>query len=96
MRKVELVADADVVSYMFKRTRLGDAYSQLIGLRRTGITLLAVAESRQGVVYDNWGVRRIAELDAFLGRFLLLESNTEIFDISSQRCAASRAHASRD
>jgi hypothetical protein len=31
MQRVELVADADVISFMFKRLPLGDAYSQLIG-----------------------------------------------------------------
>jgi predicted nucleic acid-binding protein len=81
MQKVELVVDGDVVSYIFRRRALGNAYSQLIGLRRTGITLLAVGESRQGVVYDNWGDRRIAALHAFLSRFFILEANTEIANV---------------
>jgi len=46
MQRVELVADADVVSFMFKRGSLGDAYSRLIGESRTGITWLTLAESR--------------------------------------------------
>ena len=81
MTHVELVADSDVVSYMYKRVPLGDAYSDLIGVRRTGITLLSVAESRVGVVYANWGNRRIASLHAFLSRFFVLEANTEIADV---------------
>jgi predicted nucleic acid-binding protein len=81
MRKVELVVDGDVISYMFKCTPLGDAYSELMGSRRTGITLLAVSESRQGVVYGNWGKRKLEELDAFLGAFVLLESNIEIANL---------------
>jgi predicted nucleic acid-binding protein len=81
MRKIELVADGDVVSCMFKCTALGEAYSQLIASRRTGITYLAVSESRQGVVYDNWGMRKLEELDAFLGDFVLLESNAEIANV---------------
>jgi predicted nucleic acid-binding protein len=78
MRKVELVADGDVISYMFKRTPLGDAYTELIDSRLTGITLLAVSESRQGVVYGNWGTKKLQELDTFLSDFVLLESNAEI------------------
>lgn len=81
MRTVELVADGDVISYMFKRTALGKAYAELIGSRRTGVTLLAVAESRQGVVYRNWGMDRLAALNAFLGDFILLESNAQIANV---------------
>jgi len=81
MRKVELVADGDVISYMFKCTPLGDSYAELIGTRPTGITLLAVSESRQGVVYSNWGMTKLKDLDAFLGNFVLLESNAEIANV---------------
>ena len=66
---------------MFKCTPLGDDYSELIGSRPMGITLLAVAEARQGVVYDNWGMKRLAALDVFLSRFVLLESNAEIANL---------------
>jgi predicted nucleic acid-binding protein len=81
MRKAELVADGDVISYMFKGTPLGESYSALIGPRKTGITLLAVSESRQGVVYRNWGMKKLQELDAFLSDFILLESNGEIANL---------------
>jgi predicted nucleic acid-binding protein len=81
MRKVELVADGDVISYMFKRTPLGLAYYNLIDSRPTGITLLALCESRQGVVYGNWGTRKQEALNAFLGDFVLLESNAEIANV---------------
>ena len=46
MRKVELVADEDVISYMFKRSPLGEAYTDLVDSQNTGITLLAVSESK--------------------------------------------------
>jgi predicted nucleic acid-binding protein len=81
MRRVELVADGDVISYMFKSTPLGDAYTDLIDSRKTGITLLALTESRQGAVYGNWGMRKLQELDVFLSDFILLESNAEIANI---------------
>jgi predicted nucleic acid-binding protein len=81
MQSVELVADADVVSFMFKRGSLGDAYSRLIGESRTGITWLTLAESRLGIVYDNWGPRRVAMLDAYLSRFFVLGGNSEIANI---------------
>ena len=81
MRKVELVADGDVISYMYKRTPLGDAYTELMASQITGITLLAVSESRQGVVYGNWGMKRLQTLDTFLSRFVLLESSSEIANV---------------
>ena len=81
MRKIELVADGTVVSYMFRRRALGNAYTQLIGDCPTGITLLGVSESRQGVVYGNWGDPKVAALDAFLSRFFILEANAEIANI---------------
>lgn len=81
MQKVELVADADVISFMFRRSPRGEAYSQLIGASPTGITWLTLAESRLGVVYDNWGARRTAALHAYLGRFFVLGANAEIANI---------------
>ena len=78
MTQVELVADTNVVSYIFGEGAPGEAYLNLIGERRTGVTLLAIAESRSGVVSDNWGHRRIAKLDAVLSRFILVESTMEI------------------
>jgi len=43
MQGIKLVADGDVISFMFKGTSLGDAYTELIDSRQTGITLLAVS-----------------------------------------------------
>jgi predicted nucleic acid-binding protein len=86
MRKIELVADGTVVSYMFRRRALGNAYTQLIGDCPTGITLLAVSESRQGVVYGNWGDPKIAALDAFLSRFFILAEIANICGGILGRC----------
>ena len=81
MTRVELVADSDVISYLYRNGPLGKAYSDLVGLRRTGITLLAVAEARVGVTHANWGDRKIASLHEFLGRFFVLEANAEIANV---------------
>jgi predicted nucleic acid-binding protein len=81
MNHVRFVADTNVVSYIFKRNELGVIYRQLIGDSCTGITLLSIAELRSGVVSDNWGNRRIASLDDFLGRFIRLDATDEIANI---------------
>jgi tRNA(fMet)-specific endonuclease VapC len=81
MAPVELVADTQIVSYIFKENSLGDTYNRLIAGRPTGITLLSIAELRAGVARDNWGYRRIAALDEFLGDFFLVEANTQIAEV---------------
>jgi predicted nucleic acid-binding protein len=81
MTPVELVADTNVVSYIFREGALGEAYLNLIDDRPAGITLLSIAESRSGVVSDNWGHRKIAKLDSVLSRFVRLESTMEIANI---------------
>lgn len=81
MAHVELIADSDVVSYIYKRDPRGQAFSDLIGTRPTGITLLSVAESRKGAVYANWNDREIARLHAFLSRFFVVEFNAEIANV---------------
>jgi tRNA(fMet)-specific endonuclease VapC len=81
MRQVELVADTNVVSYIFKEGALGEAYLNLIGERRAAVTLLSIAEFRAGVVRAYWGQGRIDKLDRFLNRFSLVQSTTEIANV---------------
>jgi predicted nucleic acid-binding protein len=81
MSQVELVADTNIVSYIFKKNALGSVYRPLLGQRRTGVTLLTIAELRSGVESDDWGPRRRASPHAFLGRFVRLEATTEIANV---------------
>ena len=82
MNRIELVVDTDVASFIHNGFELGPAYSKLIAGRCAGITLLAVAEFRAGVVQRNWGPRKIASLDAFLKRYMLIEASSEIANVS--------------
>ena len=66
MRPVQLVADTNVVSYLFNESPLGFAYEELIGSRDVGITGHSIAELRAGVVMARWGERRLAEHSRFL------------------------------
>jgi len=97
MTRVELVADSDVVSYMYGRGPLGKAYWEVIGERRTGITLLAVAESRVGglrvlTVHQQWEVREETS-SVYVGRMWLDESDAEYrYAHASQPC---RTHLKR-
>jgi predicted nucleic acid-binding protein len=69
MSPVGLVADTNVVSYIYNETPLGRAYEELIGSRSVGITGYTFAELRAGVFMANWGERRQAKHLRFLKRF---------------------------
>jgi|GEM_PF-1921179 len=81
MAPIELVADTNVVSYLFKENALGEVYFDLIGRRRTGVTPLSIAELRSGVESDNRGHQRIGMLDEFAGRFVLLPATAEVANL---------------
>ncbi len=65
MKLIELVVDTDVASFIYDGTERGAAYDKLIAGSCAGVTLLAIAEFRAGVVQNSWGPRGIASLDAF-------------------------------
>jgi predicted nucleic acid-binding protein len=69
MTSVQLIADTNVVSYMFRRSTLGIAYADLIDSRPVGLTGHTVAELRAGTVIGCWGERRLNEHSRFLERF---------------------------
>jgi predicted nucleic acid-binding protein len=82
MKLIELVVDTDVASFIHEDSERGAAYSELIGGSCAGITMLAIAEFRAGVVQKNWGPRRIALLDTFLNRYMLIEGDSEIANVA--------------
>ena len=82
MKSIELVVDTDVASFLHKGGERGAAYSRLIAGSDAGITMLSIAEFRAGVIQKDWGLRKIAELDTFLTRFMLIETNSEIANVS--------------
>jgi tRNA(fMet)-specific endonuclease VapC len=82
MKRIELVVDTDVASFMFRECERGTAYTELIGERGAGVTVQSIAEFRAGVVRKNWGSRKVASLDEFLARFLLIDASPEIANVS--------------
>jgi hypothetical protein len=53
MKPIELVVDTDVASFIHERSERGAAYSKLIVGSCAGMTMLAIAEFRAGVVQKN-------------------------------------------
>jgi predicted nucleic acid-binding protein len=69
MTSVQLVADTNVISYMFEESPLGIAYSDLIDRRRVGFTGQTLAELRAGTVIKEWGERRLNGYIQWLEQF---------------------------
>lgn len=91
MSPVELVADTNVVSYIYNETPLGFAYEELIGSRSVGITGHTIAELRAGVFMAQWGERRQARHLRFLDRFNHVADTREMAEL----CGALRSVRSR-
>jgi predicted nucleic acid-binding protein len=89
MKLVELVVDTNVASFIHADSERGAGYSKLIAGSCAGITMLSIAEFRAGVVRKNWGPRKIASLDASLNRYVLIEANSEIANVSGGILACS-------
>lgn len=82
MKRVELVVDTDVASFIHNRSERGAAYAKLIAGSCAGITVLSIAEFHAGVVKKNWGLRKIESLHDFLTNFLLIEASSEIANVA--------------
>jgi predicted nucleic acid-binding protein len=81
VKPIDLVADTNVVSYMFNESALGVAYEDLIGSRRVGISGYSVAELRAGSVIARWGERRVQEQLRFLAEFAHIPCTSEMAEV---------------
>lgn len=91
MSSVDLLADTNIVSYLFEESTLGTRYRQLIDDRDTGVTVLSLAELHYGAACGNWGARRRQQLDAFLHGFFVVPAPTGVAEI----CGSLRAERRR-
>src|SRR5262245_5009826 len=81
MKQVELIADTNVLSYLFKELPLGIEYQELIGSRHIGITGYTIAELRRGAVLAHWGERRLLAQRDFLDQFSHVPDTREIAEL---------------
>jgi predicted nucleic acid-binding protein len=89
MKQVKLIADTNVVSYMFKESPLGSEYEELIDSRHVGLTGYSIAELRRGAALAGWGERRLLEQRCFLDQFSHVPDTREMAEL----CGA--IHAAR-
>jgi tRNA(fMet)-specific endonuclease VapC len=87
----KLIADTNVVSYLFENDELGFDYRYLMGGQPTGVTPLSVEEVQYGAAIARWGDSRRRALHAFMHAFILLPTPVPVAEI----CGNLRAERSR-
>jgi predicted nucleic acid-binding protein len=74
----KVVADTDVVSYVFKNHPFGSRYDPELAGRITLISFMTVAEIERWVLQYRWGKQRIQLLRTFLERFTVVPSSPDL------------------
>jgi tRNA(fMet)-specific endonuclease VapC len=71
-----LVIDTDVASFIFKwHPQFAPRYVDIVRGSELVASFMTVAEMRQGALDANWGPRKRAVLEAYLGDFSVLHSD---------------------
>jgi predicted nucleic acid-binding protein len=86
----ELIADTNVVSYLFRSSQLGFDYRYLISGQAVGITELSVEELHYGAALNGWGERRRQHLVSFLAGFILVPIHVGIAEVCGHLRAGRR------
>jgi|SRR5690242_9031956 len=72
-----LVVDTDVASFVFKwHPEFAPRYVAMIRGAELVVSFMTLAEMRQGALDANWGPRKCDVLEAYLGDFSVLHSDT--------------------
>jgi tRNA(fMet)-specific endonuclease VapC len=83
--------DTNIVSYVLKGLPLGARYQPHLVGHVLAVSFMTVAELYEGAVLAGWGTRRWADLNALLGRMLVLHTTDALCrrfaDVRSQRRA---------
>ena len=83
-----VIADTNIISYVFKREPLGTRYNQLLTGREIRLSFVTVAELNSWAEDNNWGARRRLELRTFLSRFPMIPCTTGIPELFAKIMAA--------
>ena len=89
-----VVADTNIISYVFKRQPLGNRYNHLLIGREVRLSFVTVAELNSWAEDNGWGARRRLELKMFLSRFPMIPCTTGIPELFA-RTIADRERAGR-
>ncbi len=87
-----VVIDTDVLSYLFKQDTRGELYKSHLDGKVGVISFMTIAELEFWASLRNWGVKRRAELSAFLEPYLVIDTDRHL----SRMWAAIRNQVMRD
>lgn len=73
-----VVADTDVVSFLFKNHPIGALYDPDLAGRGALISFMTVAEVERWAVQYRWSERRVHWLHLYLGRFTVVPSSPDL------------------
>jgi tRNA(fMet)-specific endonuclease VapC len=91
MITLKLLADTNVLSYLFRDSFLGGEYRALIKGQQTGVTVLSLEELQYGITLDRWSDRKRGDLDRFLRDFFVVPMPAVV----AQICGNLRAQRDR-
>ena len=79
-----VVADSNVVSYIARNSPIAEYYLPHLEGRRVVISFQTWEEALYGAYRANWSDRRIRELEAQLGRYIVQLPNVDLIRISAR------------
>ena len=91
----ELVADTDVVSFMFKNSPTGRLYGPMFAAHERVISFMTVAELERWAIQYNWGEPRRRRLAVFLEPFIVVPSSTDLCRKWAEAMVAAQAAGRR-
>lgn len=83
-----VIADTNIISYVFKRQPLGSQYNHMLAGREVRLAFVTVAELNSWAEDNNWGARRRLELRTFLSRFPMIPCTAGIPELFAKIMAA--------
>ncbi|HEY3244643.1 MAG TPA: PIN domain-containing protein [Phycisphaerae bacterium] len=73
-----LVLDTNVVSFLMKGHRRAEPFRPHLAGKTLAISFMVLAEMYEGADRANWGVKKLARLDAVLRHYVVIPSSPEI------------------
>ena len=85
-----VVVDTDVVSYLYKNDTRASLYEPHLNDPPFIVSFMSLAELRRWTLERNWGERRRQELEEYLTRYLILQSDDQMCDRWAQAMNSAR------
>ncbi len=79
-----VVADSNIVSYIARRSPIADYYLPHLAGRRVVISFQTLEEALFGAYLNNWGRRRLNNLERQIGQYEVVWPNIDLVQISAR------------